>query len=134
MKKFLVLLLAALIGGNSFAYKTTVPTQYSGLQWTVSGLTGLEPYAYCTSMTLNGVTDFANNSIISLAGTLNCNNGANAYVVNGAGYLNTVGGISLGLTVSGLYYWNCQTDALLNASCSALNAYGAVGSPKITFK
>ena len=136
MKRFIFIFLAALVG-NALGFTSTVPTQYSNLQWTVGGSTGLEPTAYCNSMTLNGIADFANSSIITFSGTLNCNNNAGAYVVSGTGYLNNLGGISLGITVGGSYFWNCATNANLFANCKAYAGNGAgalLASPTITFR
>jgi hypothetical protein len=134
MKKLFIFLVFFSVS-NVFAYTTKNPIQYSDLQWSVTGTTGLEPTAYCTSLTLNGVTDFTTNSIINFSGILNCNAGNNAYVVNGSGYLNNSGGISLGLTISGMFFWNCQTNGALFANCKAMNTSGVtIGYPTISFK
>lgn len=133
MKKIALISLLLTLSSHSMAYSTSTPTQFSGLEWTVSGATGLEPKAYCTSMSLNGVTDFTKNSIINFSGVLNCNSGA--YVVSGTGYLNVLGGVSFGLKVGGNYFWNCSTDSALNASCSALNYAGSIiAYPNINFR
>lgn len=58
MKKIMMLFLVAFTC-NAQAYTTVIPTQYSNLKWGVTGATGLEPYAYCTGLNLNAITDFA---------------------------------------------------------------------------
>ena len=133
MKKIALVSLLLAFASHSMAYTTTTPTQYSGLQWTVSGNTGFEPYAYCSSMTLNGLANLNDNSTISFFGTLNCS--AGAYVVSGTGYLNVNGGLSFGLTVGGSTFWNCATNSALNATCKVSNNSGAqIAAPNITFK
>ena len=135
MKKIALASLLLALASHSMAYTTTTPTQYSGLQWTVSGSTGFEPYAYCSSMTLNGLANLNDNSTISFFGTLNCNSGAGAYVVSGTGYLNINGGLSFGLTVGGSTFWNCATNSALNATCKVSNNSGTqIAAPNITFR
>jgi len=135
MRKIALVYLLLALSSHSMAYTTTTPTQYSGLQWTVSGSTGFEPYAYCSSMTLNGLASLNDNSTISFFGTLNCNSNANAYVVSGTGYLNVNGGLSFGLTVGGSTFWNCATNSALNATCKVSNNSGAlIAAPNITFR
>lgn len=131
--KFFFFILILTFNLNAFAQKIVTPVQYTGLQWRVSGNTGFQPGSICTSLTLNGITDFANNSVVSLAGTLNCNNGA--YTIVGGGYLNNVGGISIGLTVAGSAYWNCSTDKSLFGTCTVINVRTglAEAAPTITF-
>ena len=133
MKKIALVSLLLAFASHSMAYTTTTPTQYSGLQWTVSGRTGFEPNAYCSSMTLNGLASLNDSSTINFFGTLNC--GAGAYVVSGTGYLNIDGGLSFGLTVGGSTFWNCATNSALNATCKVLNNSGAlIAAPNITFR
>ena len=87
-------------------------------------------------MTLNAVTDFANNSIISFSGVMNCNSGASAYVISGTGYLNTLGGISFGITVANGYFWNCATNAAFFASCRVIKSTTEqlIATPAIIFQ
>lgn len=134
--KYLVLLLVALLTANANAYQIATPAQYSGLQWNVGGTTGFEPNNRCTSLTLNGITDFANNSIVNFSGTLNCNSGATAFVVSGTGYINISGGLTLGLTVANGYFWNCETNASFFANCKVVKSVTEqlIANPTITFR